>query len=957
MRRASVAGAVARCTLVIALLLASATASAEGIYAQRWTDWATTHFRVHAHASVAPLGADVRDMMEQAYTVVTERFGWAPRGRVHVVIEDQTDSANGVASTAPWNDIRLYAVPPTHDSTLGYYDNWMWNLVVHEYTHIVHLDRVEGIPKLVNTLLEAELSPGHTIPRWFIEGLATWFESDVTGTGRLNSAYMDAYWRAAALDGTYPTMGDLSGSSIDWPFGTGWYLYGGHFIDTLVDRVGFDAVARYLDVYSRQVIPYRVDSLAKKVMGVSLIALWPEMHAEQAGRAHADALVSRILGGGAYERVTRGGNQSRFVTVDPDGALAWIEDDATESAAIVTSAFRVDLDASGEFDFLAPDRVVIDQPHQVSRYFSFRDLYELDLRTGSSRAITWGARAREPRVGPDNRRVAFSSVSVGRANIAVLDLDTGEVTQVFEAEAWGQATSPDWVDADHIVFSYLRPGHGRDLYVLDLREGAAVPLRQLTHDGAVAVDPFVVDGAVLFSSDRDGIHNLYAIPIDGGDTRRLTRVDTGAFSPVLAGDTLAFGVVGGAGFDIGQLRMASAPLDAPLAGPVTHPMRPVPPPAIDLAAVRATPERRRASIRAMRRPDWTPQLGLSGFSSAVGLQLASSDAPGVNAFDATLQWSFEHMQPVGYVGFTTRRLPIPIGLSVSRGLVVRDRSLVRASRYVPYLEQRIDASIGTTIIFPRLGSTHGLSFSYSANWHGILDEPEVAPSPVDITPQSPEYRRFNALRTSWGWSRVRRYGRSFTREEGTSVDVSFLLRSALIGAQVESGELTAGVAHYAELPWGHVLAMRASGGIADAATIGPRTFTLGGLGTHDVFLALYESAPEGTAHIRGYRPGIRSGNRFYRGQLEYRMPVANLGAGSGTLPVYLERLHAAVFLDTGDATSDRVRFREALVGMGAELRLSTVMGYSQAADFRLGFARGVGADGIWDAYLLYGFEY
>lgn len=956
-RRFGQSGGTARracCAIVAAVLWVGATPAtshAEGIFSEPWTVWVTEHFRLHAHRDIAPMGDEVAEMLEDAHEAIVPWFGWEPVGRVHVTLEDRTDGANGIASTVPWNDIRLYGVPPTHESSLSYYDNYMWNLVVHEYVHIVHISRVGGIPRFFNRWFDTEFSPGHAVPRWFTEGLATWFESELTGTGRLNSAYFDAYWRGAALDGTFPTMGDLSGDPIYWPHGTGWYLYGAHFMDTLIERVGFDALQEFLEVYSRQVIPYRINRIAERTMGVTLTEVWPEMHAARAGQAHADALIARLSGGGRPEHLTTMGHSTRTLALAPDGTPAWLRDDGHSGQAIVHGDREVNVETAGGFDFLSADLVVIDQPHGVDRFFAFRDLYELDLRTGDTRPITWGQRAREPAVSPDRTRVAFSAVTEGRSELRVLDLETGDVTTVLPTARWEQANTPAWIDDDHLVFSYLIPGQGRDLYRVALADGQVT---RITHDHAFAIDPHVSDGFVVFSSDRSGIHDLYTVPMDGGDIRRLTHVDTGAFAPIIADGFAVFSVLGGTGFDVARVPVGAL-TDAPLAPPVANPMVPIPRPKTTVVAE----GRVRAPITQLRRPDWTPQLGFStAGGGGLGLQFATSDAPGVNLFDAVVQWSTEHQQPLASLAFETHRLPLALGVGLSRNVITRTSGFERDGEALPFVEDQYNANFATSIPFPRLGSTHSLGFGYGMNWYRIADTPpEPAPDPVDIPPRSPDYVRFNALRISWGWSRVERYTHSFTNERGTRADVSLRIRSPAIGAEVQSAELTASVTHFAPLPWGHVVAMRAAGGISEARGVGRRTFTVGGLGTHDVFLALQESTPAGTSQIRGYEPGVRTGNQYYRGQLEYRFPLLRIGAGDGTLPAYVERMWGVVFVDTADATDRRVAPLDALWGTGAELRLATTLGYSQAANFRAGFARGWGRDGIWDVYFLYGFEY
>jgi hypothetical protein len=120
---------------------------------------------------------------------------------VHVVLNDETDSANGFAQSIPYNLIGVNAVAPEEVGDLSYYDDWVWGLIVHELAHIVHIDTVLGIPSTVNAVFGRWLTPNGVQPRWFVEGLATHFESALSGSGRVRSAHFDMYMRMALLEG------------------------------------------------------------------------------------------------------------------------------------------------------------------------------------------------------------------------------------------------------------------------------------------------------------------------------------------------------------------------------------------------------------------------------------------------------------------------------------------------------------------------------------------------------------------------------------------------------------------------------------------------------------------------------------------------------------------------------------------------------------------------------------
>lgn len=937
-------------------ICAPTTASAEGIFSEAWTRYRGPGAVVHTHEGTDPIGAEVAAMCEAATAEIARVLGWT-WARTDVVLEDRTDSANGVASVVPFLSVRLHAVSPNADSALGYHDNYMWNLVVHELVHIAHLGRVGGLPGLSNRIFDTEFAPNQAVPRWLSEGLATWFESELTGTGRLHSAYFDGVWRARALAGRFPDMGELAGDPVEWPYATGWYLYGAHFVDWMIDRHGIEGVARFIEVYGRQVVPFRINEVARETIGAGFTDEWPAYRASMEGRAWGHAVAARAFGLPEPTRLTEGGHQTRFAAIAPDGALAWLSDDGDRAQAIVlrrdAGTRRVRLQSGGEFDFIDDATVVIDQPHAVDRVYAFRDLFAIDLRSGEQRALTHGARAREPRVSPDGASVVFAAHDTSRTDLRRVDLRSGEVSTVFRAAQWAQATSPVFAPDGSVVFAYQAPGEGRDLY----RVSGAGELERLTWDRASATDPFVTpDGRfVLFSSDRSGTHDIYALELSSGTLTALTRSPSGAFSPVLdRSGRLIFSVVGPDGYDLWTLE--PGPLDAAglHAGPATNAMRPRPIPEVSAPIERRTGP----PIASLRGPDGAIRIGLGSITSQVGMRLRGNDAPGANAYDLVVHWSFDHMQPIGSLAWANRRLPAELSASVTRTLVERPERLVAESRYVPFVEEQYSGVLGTSASFPDLGSRHVLSASYGANHYGYLREPAVVHDPVDIAPREPRFVRFNALVVGWSWSDVEAYPESFTTPSGTAIGSSLRVRSPALGAEVESADVTASVTHYAALPWArHVVAVRAAGGIAESRGVARREFSLGGPSTQDLFLALRDGLPAGAGDIRGFRPGVRQGNRFYRGQVEYRFPLVSLAWGAGTLPVYLGRLHGAVFFDTGQATDDRVRGEDALYGVGGELRLGSTIGYAESAPLRAGVARGLGPDGIWDVYMLYGWEF
>jgi hypothetical protein len=128
-------------------------------------------------------------------------------------------------------------------------------------------------------------------------------------------------------------------------------------------------------------------------------------------------------------------------------------------------------------------------------------------------------------------------------------------------------------------------------------------------------------------------------------------------------------------------------------------------------------------------------------------------------------------------------------------------------------------------------------------------------------------------------------------------------------------------------------------------------------------VSFFTSAADQTYPLRGFALDL---DRFPRGTgllvgyIEYRMPLWHLQTGLWTLPVYLERLHGAVFCDFGETFGDGTerdvagllqaagdRLQHGRLGSGLELRLDLAIGWNYPLTLRGGLAVALWPDGPW----------
>ena len=277
----------------------------------KWYTVKTPHFRIHYHGGLEDLAQRGASSAEAVYERLVPQLGWAPKQVTEVVLTDDTDAANGSATPIPYNAMFLFATAPDDMSALADYDNWINELVTHEYTHILQLDNTSGLPAIGNAILGKTFAPNQAQPRWIKEGLAVAMETAHTSGGRLRSSQFDMYLRADVLEKRLAPLDQISNPARRWPGGNLWYLYGANFIDWIVDTYGPNIFAAVAADYGASVIPWGINRAIRRVTGRTYEQLYEGFRAylERKYAAQKQAVLARGLREG--RRLTRRGFNAR----------------------------------------------------------------------------------------------------------------------------------------------------------------------------------------------------------------------------------------------------------------------------------------------------------------------------------------------------------------------------------------------------------------------------------------------------------------------------------------------------------------------------------------------------------------------------------------------------------------------------------------------------------------------
>jgi Tol biopolymer transport system component len=902
---------------------------------------------------------------ERAHRILAPALDHAPSEKTLIYLTDDTDSANGFAGVLPKNAITLYATAPAGSTELDDYDDWLYGLVAHEYTHILHLDTMSGLPNIYNSIFGKTWAPNQIMPRWVIEGIATYEESKRSAGGRNRGTRFDELIRIAWKEGKDLRLDQITGAPRQYPRGNAAYIYGSHFLQYVFDRFGDDTLREMSHTSGSYAPPFAVNRQIAKVVGKPFTELYGDWKLYLRDKYSMQEMAAERGGGMQTGRALTTSAENNLVPqYSADGReLYWLQYNVYRLPRVrampvggdeASARDVVQIDALGPFDLQPDGSLVYEQGRQYRSVYGYEDLFRWDAATKQTVRLTTGRRARDPAVSPDGRRIAYSQNEHSESSLAVMDLAPDAPAKIiWRGKRYDQAYQPSWSpDGKRIVFSAWRNRGDRDILIVDVATGA---VEEITHDRAIDQEPrFSPDGSfVVWASDRTGISNIYAFDLADRSTWQLTNVLGSAFAPQISpdGKRLAFTAsVPKGGYDLFELELDRAHW-LPARDYIDD--RPAP---IDVAddEAKVTAARPYRAVESMAPRVWTLQLDTA--SRSANIQTAGSDAVGLHGYSLAVGLDYEHGDTnvgasYGYFGL----LPA-LRLAMSRTLLERSGWRVDGVNR-RYKEEDWSGTVAVGIPFEsRPESSWTLSFDYDVDWFRLVEAPDMSLDPNMRAPTHPPTDYVQAgIGTRVAFSTVRGVTYGLGPQTGFDASVGLRFDHPVLGAEYRNVTVSYAANRFQRL-WGKtpVLVARLGGAFRTGDLPRAGAYGLGGVPPQDVARSIVESTRTGsTGYLRGYPVRTVAGNQFHLLNLEYRQELWNVERGLATLPVYLRRLHFAILSDTGTAFDTTFETeRDLRTSLGAALRLDAFFGYFVPGTFEFGYSRGLTADGINETWFL-----
>ncbi len=509
------------------------------------TDWEqikTENFQIIYPEEFYKEANRLANLLDYSYSYISESLDKEP-GKVSVILHNSSVLSNGYVSWAP-KRMEFVTTPP-RDS---YAEDWLEQLVLHEFRHIVQVDKLnQGLTKLLSLIFGQQATGAMVgyIPLWFMEGDAVVTETALssTGRGRLPSFEMKLKTLLTENDRKISYDKMYLGSYKDFIpsyYQSGYYMvaysrlnYGDRFYSNVLDNVAKK--------------PYMISPFyfgLKKHYNLSKIKLYKETfdtlkylwqkqidNINYTDYSYLSGKKSKYYTSYRYPQHI---NDSTIVVLK--NGIDQIDQFVTITGAghekiIHTPGYLSSDRISCRNNRIVWDEIILD-PRWDQRSYSV--IKVLDLESGKEKQLTGRTRYFSPSVSYDGNKVVVIEIdSQNRNFITIVDLQSGIVEKRILSQENRLLQFPAWTRKGKIiVISIDREGKRICLY-----DPVSQQWNTIFSSGYIDISqPVQWNNYILFKGGFNGIDNIYAVDIKSRNVYQVTSSRYGSFDPSISKD-------------------------------------------------------------------------------------------------------------------------------------------------------------------------------------------------------------------------------------------------------------------------------------------------------------------------------------------------------------------------------------------------------------------------------------
>lgn len=529
------------------------TAGNESVWI-RWRQITTQDYKVVYPEGLDSLARVYASYLEKVKVPVGTTAGYTPnqcyKKPLPVILHPWESLANGMVMWTP-KRMELLTTP---DFQGPLPTPWEQHLAIHESRHVSQMQVSYDTPYRVWNVVMGQLFQGAMAMLYsglpLLEGDAVVAETELTGSGRGRNADFLEYYRVAFREGDFRDW-------YQWHYGSLNKYAPNHYALGYITMAGMRSVYEAPDFtaqYYQRIIrnkrwPFPLMNFPKTVKEVSgkkfkeaftevcdtLRERWSRDEAARAPFQEAHLITPARRHYVAYSGSTYLAGTLYSISKGQADAPQLVAMDSTAMRPRVVSQFSYN--TSGLKESNSQGRVYWSEIVSDARWDrnSYSEIWYAGFEKGKH-CLKRHTRWFNPSVSPDGGRLSVTEYPVwGGSAVLVVDSYTGEVLERYDAPAGMQAVETEWIGERLLACAVTSGGQG----IYDVRGGYC----QLLSCGFNTVKGlFVHDGRLYFTSDLNGVDELYSFDPAGGEAFRISSNPQGAsefrFSP--DGSTLVF---------------------------------------------------------------------------------------------------------------------------------------------------------------------------------------------------------------------------------------------------------------------------------------------------------------------------------------------------------------------------------------------------------------------------------
>ena len=913
-----------------------------------WQTIETKHFYLHFHDDEESIVRQFLPTANNIHDQVTGFLKWVPKDKTHVVFSDEFDLSNGFATVFPRTNTQIFLSSPDDINALEDHNGWLELVFRHEYLHIVHLDKARGAPLLIRKIFGRHASfipttfPNAFQPNWYIEGLATYYETDnKQGIGRGQSSYYNMMMRMELLGGL-KTIRQINQPIGTWPAGTIPYLYGVHHYQFIKEKYSESKIQALVEGMSDNVIPYRIDSNTKNVFNKNLDLLWFEF--EKYLREKYDPLIAKIKTEGVQEGKalsTHGYNANSLQAID-DKAYYVAFNGRSHHVLMRSQAGKPavplrDINFGARLSLHKDKGILITQPERCRNARIYYDIYTTNLDGGDYTRLTHCSRYRYAVWTNKGDKIIAVHNKLGVNSLQLLDENAKPVKTLWQGSQGEQISHLSFSPTlEHILASVWRKDLGWNLEKFDLTSNSWTAV---TRDRFIQSQPrYLNDGkSIVYTSDDNGTYNIYKMNLKTNKRVKLTNVIGGAFSPVLTNKGLYYLGYRSQGYDLFYIPTVKEKTVAKHKNiskkQISHSAT------IKNKTISQTQDsdlvaQDYSAWSSMTPTWWLPSVSIDDQRTELGFQTYNNDVLNRHSYALALSYDFSRSWFNGGVNYIYDGFWPLIHLGVSRNSEIflgsnNKTQRIRANDYA---------------IFEVITPFTSLGSAFTINAAAITTKESDRWLNTGVLPAL--NNRDDIAAIGLRYSSAARYPLSVSRSGGRAVSLVYEDSDAF-GESDRKGQVT--VAEWREfihLGREHVLAVRLANAQGENNS---RAFRLGGIQDFYTDYSSLITAPRPLFNkrnytLRGYNEGHAqlTGKNMRLLSMEYRFPIARIERGWMVPPFGLNQLHGTVFFDKGGVWNNNASSpRKYYDSIGMEVNTDLDLFYNTRFHLALGLAKGL----------------